>query len=227
MPIFAPVKIQPVNNKHLIFLLFSIGLYCIPNQLTGQQDTLQSAPKKERKWFQSISIGGYIQVRYNGLFETNRNLDCDQCDKAWGEGSNFSIRRARIVLSGQIHPQIYFYIQPDFASSPASGVNHFAQLRDAYFDLGIDKENEFRLRVGQSKVPYGFENMQSSQNRISLDRNDALNSAVANERDLGVFFYWAPAKVREQYPTFINEAAYYDNNLAMSLNEKVMITLED
>jgi aspartoacylase len=25
------------------------------------------------------------------------------------------------------------------------------------------------------------------------------------------------------YPTFINEAAYYDNNLAMSLNEKVWI----
>jgi aspartoacylase len=28
------------------------------------------------------------------------------------------------------------------------------------------------------------------------------------------------------YPTFINEAAYYDNNLAMSLNEKVWIELE-
>ncbi len=28
------------------------------------------------------------------------------------------------------------------------------------------------------------------------------------------------------YPTFINEAAYYDNNLAMSLNEKVWIEVE-
>ncbi|WP_449358614.1 succinylglutamate desuccinylase/aspartoacylase domain-containing protein [Alishewanella longhuensis] len=27
------------------------------------------------------------------------------------------------------------------------------------------------------------------------------------------------------YPTFINEAAYYDKNLAMSLNEKVIIEL--
>jgi hypothetical protein len=43
---------------------------------------------------------------------------------------------------------------------------------------------EFRVRVGQSKVLFGFENMQSSQNRLTLDRNDALNSAVANERDL-------------------------------------------
>jgi hypothetical protein len=29
---------------------------------------------------------------------------------------------------------------------------------------------------------------------LTLDRNDALNSAVANERDLGAFFYWAPSK---------------------------------
>jgi aspartoacylase len=28
------------------------------------------------------------------------------------------------------------------------------------------------------------------------------------------------------YPTFINEAAYYDNNLAMSLNDKIWIELE-
>jgi hypothetical protein len=32
---------------------------------------------------------------------------------------------------------------------------------------------------------------------LTLDRNDALNSAVANERDLGAFFYWAPSKIRE------------------------------
>ena len=82
---------------------------------------------------------------------------------------------------------------------------HFAQLRDAYFDIGIDNDNEFRFRIGQSKVPYGFENMQSSQNRISLDRNDALNSAVSNERDLGVFFYWAPKNKRKLFSSLVND----------------------
>jgi hypothetical protein len=38
--------------------------------------------------------------------------------------------------------------------------------------------------------------MQSSQNRLTLDRNDAFNSAVSNERDMGVFFYWAPKAKR-------------------------------
>jgi hypothetical protein len=57
-----------------------------------------------------------------------------------------------------------------------TGTNNFLQIRDAYFDLSFDAKKEYRVRIGQSKVPYGFENL-SSQNRLTLDRNDALNSA--------------------------------------------------
>ncbi len=165
-------------------------------------------------WYNKISIRGYVQVRYNGLFSTNDKVSCDQCDKSWGttstvpnaESNNgFFLRRARIVFSGQVHPNVYVYIQPDFASAPASGVNHFAQLRDAYADISFDKKKEFRVRLGQSKVPFGFENLQSSQNRLTLDRNDALNSAISNERDLGAFFYWAPAKIRERFAMLVKD----------------------
>ena len=72
-------------------------------------------------------------------------------------------------------------------------------------DLGFDEKNEYRLRIGQSKVPFGFENMQSSQNRLPLDRNDALNSAVSNERDLGAFFYWAPSNKRKLYSSLVKD----------------------
>lgn len=41
--------------------------------------------------------------------------------------------------------------------------------------------------------------MQSSSNRLPLDRNDGLNSGLRNERDAGVFFYWAPTKIRDGY----------------------------
>src|SRR5690606_13294752 len=137
----------------------------------------------------TFTIRGYAQVRYNKIGETNPLLGCEQCDKSWGGAGGFFLRRVRVVFFGQISKQVYFYIQPDFASSVSSGSLHFGQIRDAYFDLGIDKKNEFRLRVGQSKIPFGFENMQSSQNRLLLDRNDALNSAISNERDLGIFLY--------------------------------------
>ena len=170
-------------------------------------------PKKEH-WYDNIGIRGYVQVRYNGLISTNDKVSCEQCDRSWGTTSTapdakanngFFIRRARIIFSGQVHPNVYFYIQPDFASSPSSGVNNFGQLRDAYFDLSIDKKKEYRFRVGQSKIPFGFENLQSSQNRLTLDRNDAINSAAANERDLGVFFYWAPEEIRERFAMLVRD----------------------
>jgi hypothetical protein len=157
------------------------------------------------KWYESFSIRGYSQIRYNRLLESNPNLNCEQCDRSWGNNGGFFMRRMRIIFYGQINKNVYFYVQPDFASSPASDRLHFAQIRDAYFDIGVDKDNEFRFRVGQSKVPYGFENMQSSQNRIPLDRNDALNSAVSNERDIGVFFYWAPKEKRKLFSSLVND----------------------
>jgi hypothetical protein len=155
--------------------------------------------KPERKWTDDINIRGYTQMRYNRLFETNPDLQCEQCDRSWGGDGGFFFRRIRIIFFGNVHERIYFYIQPDFASSPVDGQQQFAQIRDAYFDLSLDAKKEFRFRIGQSKVPFGYENMQSSQNRIPLDRNDAINSAFANERDIGIFFYYAPFHVRELF----------------------------
>ena len=159
----------------------------------------------QKKWFEKVQIRGYLQVRYNGLFQTNDDLSCEQCDKSWGGDNDFFIRRMRLIFFGQLSPRVYFYIQPDFASAPSSSSLHFGQLRDAYFDIGIDRDNAFRLRIGQSKVPFGFENMQSSQNRLPLDRADAFNSAVTNERDLGVFFYWAPPRIRKLFSSLVND----------------------
>jgi len=162
-------------------------------------------PPVEKKWYDNIGIRGYAQFRYNRLLETNDQLKCEQCDRSWGDNGGFFVRRLRVVISGQIFKKVYFYIQPDFASSASATGLHFAQLRDAYVDVGFDNDNEFRLRVGQSKVPYGFEVLQSSQNRLPLDRSDAINSAAANERDLGAFFYWAPKEKRHLFSSLVKD----------------------
>jgi hypothetical protein len=167
-------------------------------------ETKKEEEKSKKKWFDLINIRGYVQVRYNKLLETNPNLGCEQCDRSWGGTSSFFVRRGRIIFSGQVHDRVFIYIQPDFASS-AGTTNNVFQIRDAYFDLSLDKDREYRFRIGQSKVPYGFENMQSSQNRLTLDRNDGLNSAVSNERDLGVFFYWATKEKRELLKKLVDD----------------------
>lgn len=194
---------QEVKNE-VLRILDSINKAKLPETKSGGG--------VEEHWYDRISLRGYAQIRYNGLFSTNDKVSCDQCDKSWGTTSTapdakanngLFIRRARLVFSGQVHPNVFFYFQPDFASSPSTGIQNFVQIRDLYFDLSFDKKKEYRVRVGQSKIPYGFENMQSSSQRLTLDRADAINSSIANERDLGIFFYWAPAEIRERFDMLV------------------------
>ncbi|OXA71877.1 porin [Flavobacterium aquidurense] len=196
---------QEVKNE-VIRILDSINKAKLPDTKSGVSN--------EEHWYDRISLRGYAQIRYNGLFSTNDKVSCEQCDKSWGTTSiepdaksnnGLFIRRARLVFSGQVHPNVFFYFQPDFASSPSTGIQNFVQIRDLYFDLSFDKKKEYRVRVGQSKIPYGFENMQSSSIRLALDRNDAMNSAILNERDLGIFFYWAPAEIRERFAMLVKD----------------------
>jgi hypothetical protein len=161
--------------------------------------------KKEEHWYDRIKIRGYTQFRYNRFptFDDNDKLVNDQGDKSIGENNGAFIRRARVILFGDVHEHVSIYLQPDFASAISSQLN-VTIMRDWYADLFIDKKKEFRVRVGQSKVPYGFENLQSSQNRLPFDRNDAINSAVKDERDIGAFFYWAPAEVRARFKHLVD-----------------------
>jgi hypothetical protein len=163
-------------------------------------------PKKETPWYEKIKIRGYTQFRYNRIPGVNRNDDLKnaQGDRFLGKDNGFGIRRARVILYGDVHERVSIYLQPDFASTISGDPLNVTMMRDWYADLFFDKAKTLRLRVGQSKVPYGFENLQSSQNRLPLDRNDALNSAVKDERDLGMFLYWAPKHIRDRFKYLVD-----------------------
>lgn len=181
-----------MNVKPALLILFFFTYLAAQ----GQQEPKFFAKNKIRKWYEKISFGGYMQVRYHTL-ETNQDLGCEQCDEAWGNKTGgLSLRRLRFKFYGQINPRVFMYIQPDFAKSVGES-HHVARVKDAYFDIGLDKDNVYRIRIGQSKVPFGYENMQSSSKRLPLDRNDAINSGLKDERDMGVFFYWATKEKRQ------------------------------
>lgn len=192
------------NCKIWQYTLFLITLCSI--SYIGVAQTNQTPPAKDtdaKPWFKTLSFRGYTQIRFNGL-ASNPNLACDQCDRSWGGKDEFFVRRARIVLSGNVHDRVAVYIQQDLASSPASGLLNFAQIRDLYADIFLNSRKTVRIRPGISKIPFGFENLQSSQNRLPLDRNDGLNSAIANERDLGLFLYITPQKIRKRFAMLQN-----------------------
>lgn len=190
-------------NKSLSIAAFLLTLLSSRSAL-AQVDSVK-IPADQKKWYDNISIRGYAQFRYNRILESNPELKCSSCDRSWGKDGGFFIRRMRMTIFGQVHPRVYLQLQPDFANNPSSTAGNYVQLRDAYADIGLDKKNEYRIRVGQSKIPFGFENMQSSQNRLALDRTDGINSALPNERDMGAIFYWAPQPVRKLFSQLVND----------------------
>ena len=161
------------------------------------------------KWYDKISIRGYTQFRYNATVDDKKLVD--EYDSSIGDNTGFLVRRARIVISGDIHERVSLYLQTDFGqgvsavSGTANNNQNFAQLRDLYADVFLTKDKEFRIRAGISKVPFGFDVLQSSQNRAAFDRSDAINSAAPNERDTGLFLYYTPVETRKLFRSLVEK----------------------
>jgi len=119
-------------------------------------------------------------------------------DRSANEAESFIIRRGRFVFSGDATERLALYAQFDFNGSTGAA-DYALQMRDLYADIALDKQKDWRVRLGQSKVPFGWVNMQSSQNRAPFERPDALNSAVEGERDLGAYLLWTSPEARRRF----------------------------
>ncbi|WP_018986577.1 porin [Methylophilus methylotrophus] len=193
--------------------------------MKGRTNEVEVQKKKESKsWTSRVNIRGYVQNRVTKMIGGDGDNFANPVD-LWSDRSvgtedsinsdkNFLIRRARVIIFGDFGDHLSYYIQPDFASS-AGTTGNIAQLRDAYGDINIDKARVHRVRVGQSKVPYGFENLQSSSNRLAMDRVDALNSAVRDERDTGAFYYYTPENVQALFKEINDKGLKHSGNYGM------------
>ena len=118
-----------------------------------------------------ITVGGYIQLRYQNLQEANKP-------------DGFDIRRARLDLRGEFLPEWEYRLQADFAVSP--------KLIDAYF---VYKPYDYlKITGGQFLIPVSLEGTTSDSSLETIDRaqisgltgrnKDALGDQ--NGRDIGV-----------------------------------------
>lgn len=154
------------------------------------------------KWYERVKMRGYIQTRFIGLLGDDDIPGVVQPNDAFvSDTQGIGIRRGRLVFSGDVTDHLFLYLQTDFMAG-VGGVNAL-QARDVYADISLDPAREFRVRLGLSKVPYGFTNMQSSQNRYALERPDAINSAIEGERDIGAYFIWAPYHIRNRFKDLV------------------------
>jgi hypothetical protein len=171
------------------------------------KSVLKDADKQthDKKWYDKLGIRGYTQVRYQ-MYQSYDDPGFNvPADRSVGVDQTFVIRRGRLILSGDVTDHLYLYGQIDVAGSVSSDLDFAVQARDIYADINLDEKKEFRVRVGQSKVPFGWVNLQSSQNRAAFERPDALNSAVEGERDIGASFMWAPKEARDRFKELVSK----------------------
>ncbi len=171
----------------------------------------------KKDWFGRMSIRGYVQTRYTHVMGSDAYTQGQTVSSGSAfnsalhsptetnitERDTFLMRRARMIFSGDVHDHLFLYAQVDWQASVGSSYSETSasglQTRDMYGDISLDQDKEHRFRIGISKVPYGFVNLQSSQNRLSIERPEALNSAVEGERDLGIYYMWANKTARERF----------------------------
>jgi hypothetical protein len=155
------------------------------------------------KWYERLSLGGYTQFRYTtSLDEDAEHLNVP-ADRTVSEEESLFIRRGRLKVSGDVSRHLFLYGQLDFVGSVGGSGDFGLQARDLYADIAFDAAQEYRLRAGLSKVPFGWVNLQSSQTRLAMERPDAINSAAEGERDLGFYFMYAPAEIRKRYKDLV------------------------
>lgn len=154
-------------------------------------------------WYDHITLRGYTQLRYDRLYVSNSSMRYEFGDKAMSPPAAFTFRRIRLAMLAKPTDRVTIYLQPDFAGALAGETQHVLAVRDAWADLAIGTDKEFHLRTGQLKAPYGWENIQSSQNRLTLDRSESINSAVPGEREIGAFVFYTPKEIHERFDTIM------------------------
>jgi hypothetical protein len=166
-----------------------------------------SAGPREIPWYEKISIDGYTQVRHTEQMNDAAYLTGGlPADRSVDPNQSLIIRRGRFKIAGDFG-RVYLYTQWDVAASVDSGSsrNFGLQTRDIYADIALDEAKEHRIRIGVSKVPYGWVNLQSSQNRLQMERPEALNSAVEGERDQGIYYMYANTEDRALFKSLVKD----------------------
>ena len=131
-----------------------------------------------------LSPVGRIQLDFRAYEPGGRNLPAAGSAIGTDETNKFLVRRGRIGLAGTFYKYFDFFVEADFGQGAAGG-DISTSLTDAYLD--IHYWPELRLRAGQFKVPFSYEELFSDNNIDFIERSVADN--LVPSRDVGAMLY--------------------------------------
>lgn len=121
-----------------------------------------------------IKASGYVQARF--VKEEGK------------DGPNFTVRRARLKVTGQPTATSSATIQLDAGEGKVS-------VKDAQVDFAIPN-SEVTVSLGQFKWQFGHQVVESSSDRLMPERTRIVRFAFPGERDRGVAFFMKPARAK-------------------------------
>ncbi len=158
----------------LIALIFSIWANLIYAEKTNTDSKVFQLFGKKSSFY----LSGYLQINY--FYDSSKNIN-----------NEFKIRRARLDFRGDIENAFKWRIQAD-AVQTVKELNTLQDqaikvvvrpiLLDANIDFAFAKY--FSIRFGQFKIPFSYENLQSS-NELDLINRAQLVEKIVPGRDIG------------------------------------------
>ena len=125
-----------------------------------------------------LSPVGRIQVDFRAYEGGARSLPAAGSTIGTDLTNNFLVRRGRVGLSGTFYKYFDFFVEADFGQGAAV-------LTDGYLDIHFWPE--LRLRAGQFKVPFSYEELFSDNHIDFVERSVADN--LVPSRDLGAMLH--------------------------------------
>jgi hypothetical protein len=117
-------------------------------------------------------LDGYMQVRY---------VD----DGATTGKNEFLVRRARLNIRGPVSDRVSYRVELQMdAKEEGQGPNSKTQVRTANIDYTLGPGS--LLRVGQAKIPWGYELLESVPSLWTGERSFFMDRLFPNQRDVGV-----------------------------------------
>jgi hypothetical protein len=157
----------------------------------------QPEKKKEAVPVQVAPAGKVEKLAIGGLVQAQAELG-DGADARWGTaGDRIFLRRARINATATFKGGFSVRIESEFgAGSLNTGTGVRAQLTDGFVQWA--KHPEAVVRMGQFKVPFGFEQI-FSDTRIPLLERARSSDALTAGRQIGASVQGSTLKKRLSY----------------------------
>lgn len=153
----------------VLLAMLAVALFTMP--VFAQDAGVPKLTYGPNQWLQ---VHFLLQAQYQSAAIWDKNEGETDSDATWD--STFKLRRARIILSGQVAKNVSFFVETDdynrggrgkAGAAGSSGEGTFIQ--DAYVDFTIAPE--FKIAMGMILLPFMHHNRQSAVSLLGVDYN--------------------------------------------------------